>query len=892
MSLKIRQLFRINKTEKVVKKQDKNKKALDQDIAFLTCPPDLDPEKKGRHAGLYTNFGDKVGQGIILARQSKYNPMQKGFDMDFKINTMNKLNDIARTHGASVVYNNVQIMIAKDEQAMMLKRTYRKIRTVKKQVQYGDASTTNAMYNDAAEKELTAHIQAIYNGEDYYSWFAMPCLVVADNKKKVDEVISAIRKECTEGGIRIEVPKWGQHEVIKSANPLTNYVNASYLQPVNGRTIAAMLPIRNHLAAFPKDGVIICTDEATGEPIKLSPSKKNPENTLIMCPPGGGKTTMVFNFISHAIGMGHDIRLITPKNEDADGTDYINFCNKYDGALSRWGAGEGDVNPDPLIIYYDKKRMGTRMAAYRKAKSDHKEIVKSMFSAWVGGLNPRQIGLISYCLMHLYIQRGVLDKDGDPINTELWDVPGAINWPSIHEFRMYVKELYNDPSSEFYNDPSLDAFIMKTMDAEPGCDLWWWANSKKFMDISKQLQVFDISQVPDSLKPAIAIQIMGAINTLYFPKPNDGSPRKRTWLIFDELRNLVRTQELIPHVERSEREGRAPGVSGIYITQDPIFSDDGKFMKTLRANCKNVIFLCNLDNTNFDIFQHEFHFEDKYIPRLMQKGNGIGLYFRDRIGTNVRIEVDEMPANALFESQRGAENIDVTMPTTHEFEVREEYRKIYEMNGFFLNTWLKSPDKRKYPGYKNYTPYDPLGHGGSMSAWIREDLIKIREGKTKAGKDLQDLIGPEGEIHFCCECRIAGWLHKEKFPNVKTYARDRPDVTWGEDENGVPSEDSGCVEIESQGTHNSVDDFNGKLKRARDLGYKTIIFTGHSSACKEMMKEGSHVINYVFPQGEKYLLPELERIRDELRSKECKMKRLTSKNQVIKTMSVETSMNY
>lgn len=852
--------------KKTVDEHEQFTKALDQDIAFLTCPEDINPVNHGRDAGLYTKFGNTIGQGILLARQSKFNAAQKGFDQDFKTNVMNKLNDIARTEGASIVYTNVQIMIPYDEQALMQKKTKKKINMVKRQEALGDVSTSNAIYNQAADDEMSKHTKTVFDGEDYYSWYAMPCLIVGPDKETVDRTVSAIRTDCKEGGIRVEVPRYDQKEIIKSVNPFTNHIKGEYLQPVNGRTIAAMIPIRNHLATFPKDGVIICTDESTGEPIKISPSKKNPENTIIMAPPGSGKTTMIYNFISHALGMGHDVRLINPKNEDADGTDYIEFCRMYDGELSRWGSGENDVNPNPLIIFFNKERMGTRPAAYRKAKNDQFELVKSEFSALVGGLNARQSGIISYCYKNLLIQRKILDEEGEPINTELWDQPGALDWASGHEFRMYAKKLYNDKGSEFYHDPSLDAFLMKTIDMEPGGPLWWWAKSKKHMNIKKQLQVFDISQVPDSLKPVIAIQIMGAINTLYFPKPNDGHERKRTWLIFDELRNLVRTSELIPHIERSEREGRAPGVTGVYITQDPIFADDGKFMKALKSNCKNIFLLCNLNNSNIDIFKDEFKIDEKYLPRLMQSGNGIGIYFRDRIGTNVKIEVDEMPEKALLKSKRGLENICANVSTEHNFEVEECYRDIYEKQGFFIKSWLLSKDMTKYPGYKNYTPFDPLGQGGSMSAWILEDLIRIREGKTKEGKDLQDLIGPEGEIHYCSVCRIAGWMRKNKYPNVRIHARERADITWGEiDENGNYIENEcGCLEYEGQGTHKDAEDWNGKLKRAREQGFRHIIFTGHSSTCKEMInKEGSIVGAFVFQQGEKNLLRELEKIRDD-----------------------------
>jgi hypothetical protein len=185
--------------------------------------------------------------------------------------------------------------------------------------------------------------------------------------------------------------------------------------------------------------------------------------------------------------------------------------------------------------------------------------------------------------------------------------------------------------------------------------------------------------------------------------------------------------------------------------------------------------------------------------------------------------------------------------------------------------------RKSYPGFKNYTPFDPIGHGGSMSCWIRKDLIEEKDGLTKLGKPKQDLIGPEGEIHYCCVCRIAGWMMRQGFPNVEMHLRGKADITWGEvDENGnlVDPENSGCLEYEGETTHKDISDWNGKLERARALGYKHIIFTGKSTVCAEMKgKKGSLVGEFVFPQGEANLLKELERIRDEIA--ECKMRNLS-----------------
>jgi hypothetical protein len=421
------------------------------------------------------------------------------------------------------------------------------------------------------------------------------------------------------------------------------------------------------------------------------------------------------------------------------------------------------------------------------------------------------------------------------------------------------------------------------MKSEPGGPLWGMANSHEHFRMYDEengkkktgLRIFDISQLPDNMKSAVAIQIMGMCNTLYFPKPSDGKPRKRTYLIFDEVGKLSKVPELIPYMERCLREGRAPGVTGVFCTQDPKLDKD--FLDMVKANCKNLFILNNLDPMNIDMFMDAFKIPEQFKTGLMQKTTGKGYYFRNRKGTKIRVELDEMPNNAILNSKRGSENSNVKCTTARGFEVEDCYREIYEDRGFFIPAWLKCEPQKDYPGFKNYTPFDPIGHGGSMSGWIRKDIIKEYEDLKKDGTEMQDRIGPEGEIHYCCVNRIAGWMRHQGFPNVEMHLRERADITWGEvDQNGklVDPENSGCLEYEGETTHKDIADWNGKLERARASGFKKIIFTGKSTICGEMKgKKGSLVGAFVFPQGEANLLKELERIRDEIQ--ECKMRKLS-----------------
>lgn len=868
--------------DRLVEKQKNLNAEIKRELAFELCMDDIEPITSGPDAGKYVIFnGNMYAQAILIAIRDKYNPSQKGWGKHYKINTISKITKTARISGASVLLSHNEITISYEKETAMLNVAHKKTEQVDAQTRNNIASTSNSLYNKFAKREVVSHAAVTFDEDDHYSWFAMPCVVLSTDKEKVDQVMSKIKKDLDIGGIRNTLPRYGQLGAIQAALPFCSQIDARYLQKVNKRTIAAMLPLRNDFAEFPLDGPIICVDEETGRPIKISPNKQNPENIFILGPPGSGKTTAILNLSSHAIGNGDDVWIIEPKNEDGDGTDYLNFAEEYNGTVARWGP--DGINPSIFIIFYDKERMGTDIKSYRKAKDDWFDVVENYYRARLGGLNERQSGLLIKSLIDNYIKIGVIDKDGNPINTEKWDVPGAIAWFSENELRNFWKAEFERPDSIYFKDPSVDMLIMNTMKSEQGGPLWWAANSHEhfrfYNDDNKSrksgLRIFDISQLPDNMKNAVAIQIMGMCNTLYFPKPNDGKPRKRTYLIFDEVGKLSRVPVLIPYMERCLREGRAPGVTGVFATQDPKLEQD--FLDMVKANCKNLFILNNLDPMNIDLFMNAFKIPEQYRTGLMQKTTGKGYYFRNRKGLKIRIELDEMPENAILNSERGMNNNDVKCASAFGFEVEDCYREIYEERGFFAPAWLKGEPQKDYPGFKNYTPFDPIGHGGSMSGWIRKDLIEEKDGLTKSGKPKQDLIGPEGEIHYCCVCRIAGWMKRQGFPNVKMHLRERADITWGEvdrDGNLLDPENAGCLEYEGDGTHKDVSDWNGKLERARALGFKKIIFTGKSTICAEMKgKRGSQVADFVFPQGEANLLKKLEQLRDEMQ--ECKMRNLS-----------------
>jgi hypothetical protein len=330
-------------------------------------------------------------------------------------------------------------------------------------------------------------------------------------------------------------------------------------------------------------------------------------------------------------------------------------------------------------------------------------------------------------------------------------------------------------------------------------------------------------------------------------------------------------------MERSLTEGRAPGITAFFGMQHPL--RDKEFMNTIKANCKNLFILDNLDEMNIDLYMETFKINEKYRMGLMRKGSGHGHYFRNRLGTKFIVEVDEMPYAVALESNRGKEKQDEKEATSVGFKIKDEVREIHEKEGFFIDYWVVGKSQKSYKGFTDYRIQDPFSTGRPYVR-IRTDLITFVEGQKVDGTDKQDKIGVEGYKHFSAVRIIAGWLMLHKFPNVEIHPNSDADITWGEvDENGklIDPENSGCIEFEGY-TNHTIEKWNDKLKAARELGFKNIIFTGDGAICKEMTNNKTCLLSgeneygeyyYVFPQGYK-LLQQLEEIRDQMVSKDKK----------------------
>ena len=825
------------KVEKELKKIESDEvargTARKQTLSFLACPADIDPTPDG----YYVRINKMWAQALVIGKTTRHNDIRKGYDEDFSDRAVDELIKISATENAAILYGHITIPISPLVEAEMLGKSIRKVALADEQQRSGKQPTINSEITKLNGKELKGHTANAFHGRDHYYNYGLCAAVFGKTQADVDELIDTITATLDECGVRYELPRYNQLRIVKSILP-TNFIDPNILQPTAGRTVSKMMPLRAINPHYPSDGIILGIDD-TGKPVRAEFNLDDAGHGFIMGKTGSGKTVFECTWAARALAKGHRVIILQPKDEKSGGTDYKNFCAVFEGKHLRMP----EYAFNPFQVFFDPKTMGTSQAAYDKALLDHYETMKGFMSGWIGtSFKNRMKGMFIKTISDLYRKKELVNEKGSAINLSKWTDPNS--WPSFSELYKYWEEINGQKF-----DASINALLYNTIEATEGCALNWIDNHNP-PDIDNDLIILDISGLSLNLQNAFSVLMMGIINTRFFSA--EDVEQRRTFVFFDEGAKLLKIESLKPFIEKMFRESRSAFITTVFATQDPegIGEDVLNFIK---ANCSNIFLLCNLKDSVINLFIKVFGLKEEHRSRLLEEGHGIALYLKHPYAINMDIALEDMVEDAL----KGGQKTMKKASTSRGIIVEESVREIVEYEDFFISDWVENIEKADLSEWSNYNPTDPFS-SGSISAWIKTYKIKKADGKTKDGRDKQDLIGPEGWKHYCAVCAIAGKLKQWNFPNVQIHHNDNVDITWGEGEN------MGCVEFEGQGTHD-VEDWNNKKDRAEEAGFKWIVFTGAGSTCKEMIK--SRAACYVTPQGSK-LLRKLELVRDEMQNRE------------------------
>lgn len=834
-----------------------NKYIKDKDLPLLAAPDDLEVDPNGHY--VYIN-NQAVASSILVGRQNINVSFQSNFSENFTKNwSVDELINISKKENTAVVWCHVEIPITGERHNKIFSDRLRMLEQSKMKSKDGDMNTSNEVYNEHAGKKLRQNIEAALRGERYVH-FALIGLVLGRTKENVDEVINSIGVKLKDGGIKSVRPRGGHLFALRMCLP-TNYIHSKFLHIVTTSTSAALLPLRDNTAFDVSTGPILFRDALTKKPIRVCPDIQNPDNTLFVTPTGNGKTGYACACAGRVLDAGDRAYMVMPKNENRNtgntkGTDYKTFCEVKNGDLVDFS--DDDLIPGLLVIPFDKKLFGNKTWAYQKAADMHYDYVEASVGAWTGreltaGMKISQ----STRIKKLYQDRGILDEKGRVINTQDWDNPDKIKWPAYKEIRKMIWETRN-PKTNIIPNASDRALYEATAKAGAGMPYDRYINSTRRIQPEKNLVVFDLSGLPQNLSNAFSIYLMEYINLSYLPKDPD-QPAKRTYVFWDEIHDLMENDVTAPELEKGARKGRAELVTSFYFTQDTVLPDN-KF-KTLKANCRNIVLFCNLNDTNVDDIMKAFNIPERYRDGLKRQGYEIGYLLRDGFVRDVQLPLTKFEKTHLFGEGRedGIKEYSESEPAALSgFAVENCVKDLFDVEGFFTEDDVINGALNDYgpAGYTYYNLQDPFSTG-SVNCWIRTKLIKRA---PVAGN--QDIIGPEGQKgveghkHYGACCMIYGWMKRRNFPGLQLCHIGGPDIIW----------DDGCIEFEGNGSH-TLKDWNGKVDRATEAGFKNIIFTGDGATCREMKtakpQAGADYINkvrpYVIPQGSK-LLRKLEEL--------------------------------
>lgn len=887
-----RRRMKFRKIEKELKQIEKDElakgSARKQTLSFLSCVADIQPSKDGWYVdinGGEEREGGVVAQAVILGKTIRRMDIRKGYDEDFDNHAVDELLKVSASLKVAILYTHVITRIDPLVEARMLDKSIKRVSQTEEQQRSGETTTLNTEYNRLNGKELKGHTSTVFNGRDHYYMYGLCAAAFGKTRKDVDEIMDEICAKMDECGIRHEIPIYRQVKTIKSMLP-GNFCDPNIRQPASGRIAASMLPLRALNPMYPEGGIIFGVDD-TGKPVKVSFSKKDAGHMFGVGKTGSGKTVFECMIAGRALQKGDRVIILEPKNEDSDGTDYKNFCIAHDGKLIRLG--RGGENPNPFMVFYDSKVMGTSQASYDKALADHFETLKSFMASWIGAsFKNRMKGMFSKTLKDMYYKKELIDAKGNAINLDRWEDPYA--WPSFGEMYAYWEQLspIENRTKESPYDPSINALLYNTIDAAHGGILSWIDNHNAPC-LDNDLLVLDISGLSLNLQNAFSVLMMGIINTRFFPKPADGTPRRRTFVFFDEGAKLLKIKELKPFIEKMFRESRSAYITTGFFTQDTEGMGED-VLNFIKANCSNIFLLCNLKQSSIEPFIKVFNLKEEHKARLLEEGTGICLYLKEPYAINMDIVLTDVEKKALLESDGIYENEEEQPETACGFVVEEAVQELYDDEGFFIDSWVIDGAQPNYPEFTYYNIQNPFGPG-SVNAWVKTDRITKGEGKTRDGKNRQDKVGVEGvRRHYGPVCTLTGRYRMMGFCDVEIQHNDKEDIKmYLYDDNGEKVWI--CTEFEVLGTH-GIEDWEEKLKRAqkpdpeagRPRGFDHIIFTGTGAVCKEMLKSKMlKEAGVVYPQGEA-LFNQIQKIRNMYQNR--KPQNLSGFNAVSETMEV------
>lgn len=568
-------------------------------------------------------------------------------------------------------------------------------------------------YEDFAQNLKVVHKR---NQNMFHTVFTV--VISADSLESLRVAEGRVVNRLLSNNIESEIPFGKQLDVWKNAMPLPGYYENGSVEMFSHEA-AVIAPIRTPNNITDPGGLYFGNDKKTNKRIQIDLAKLVAQHLLFVGATGSGKTYTLLMLLMRAHDMlNKRIIFITDKADKK--TNYGAVPKFYNGSHIKIGPDNGESNINPLQILFDSMLMSSNYD-YVRAYNNHKGLLQQFFREWIGSdISSNQTSYIDMYLDKVYENAGIYKE-----NPASWE---NANWPTLNDLRNLFKKDMKD-------SVTAQALYDKTYQLSAKGELAY-INNPTNIDLSKSFVVIDMSGIPETLKNAMAVLVIGIIGMRFRT-----DTLQETIIAVDEAGSLMRTPSIITFLLVLLTKGRSYGIALWLATQQVTdLKKAGVSEEFITNMIINIVLGKKMDKFSIPIVRDYFKLNDDEQFMLATSDVGEGLLFVGGRSMHVSFKSTEHEHNII----KGNAEI---ITTDDAININPLLLKLGIENGFIASNWVNG-DASSYLKTNGFIPrsvINPVGRG-LTSVWIDSDII------------IGEMIGTQSVDHYSTVLMIAAYL--------------------------------------------------------------------------------------------------------------------------------------
>ncbi len=407
------------------------------------------------------------------------------------------------------------------------------------------------------------------------------------------------RKVCSELNSIMVIPKipfLRMSEGLKSVYPIQED-RLSISRNMPGDALSACFPFTTAFLNIDMDGILFGVNANNNIPIIIDPFRLPNYNGLILGTSGGGKSVAAKLFILRSRMCGVKTFIIDPQGE------YTSLAKESGGMVVEIGRGSSfSINPFDLLGL----PLGEKLIS-----------LLEFFSILFGGLESAKRSCLDKILQKVYSQKGFSQS-----NPATWKK----NPPRMQD--LYAQVMREKKGAGKEEKQALEYLESALRICTNGA--FSFLNTQTNLDTTSSLISFNISRLPEQVKPAVMFLIMDFVHRKMY------EDRERKALVIDEAWSLLKYAEQSQHIFELIKTARKFALSIVVITQEAEDLLSSPAGKTILANTAWK-FLSRQEPAVIEELSKKFHLnagEQNYLLSAMP-GEGLLFALNDRIPLKV-----------------------------------------------------------------------------------------------------------------------------------------------------------------------------------------------------------------------------------------------------------------